>query len=72
VQWKRGFSDNEEGNGEIYGTHQFLVANGKILMYARLNAEYPFNDYDPESTFVLDPDYENADRILGSFKVSSE
>lgn len=66
VKWDRAYSDNEEGSGEIYGTHQFLVVNGKILMYARADEEYPFDDYASDSPIILDSNYENADEIINN------
>jgi hypothetical protein len=37
-----------------------------------LNEESPFDDYVSETPFVLDPDYENAEPILGSLNMVSK
>jgi hypothetical protein len=69
VVWER-LPENEEADGEIFGTHQFLVVNDEVIFYARTNSfEYPFGsaiDYDAIGD--LTPDYDENQSLLIKLK----
>ena len=66
--WMR-FPENEEADGSIFGTHQFLIVDGEVLFFARTLKEYPFGDAsDYNALGDLEINFEYSKLILKRIK----
>jgi hypothetical protein len=66
--WIRGASESEEADDELSGMHQLIIADGKVVLYAKTADDSLFDADDLGLEAVLDTWYEDTESVLAGLK----